>query len=443
MKRRYRSVLLENVDRAKLSAAVGGKRVVFGVDVAKQRLFGALAVVGSSEVAVGRPEVVLTIEWQAPGQMRALVDLLRELPVQAVEVAMEPSGSYGDALRGLLTRAGVPVYRVSPKRCHDAAEVYDGVPSQHDAKDAAIIAKLHLDGASGRWREPSERERELAAAVETMTLFDEQYGRVLNRIEAKLACHWPELPEVLTLNSATLLELVAAFGSPAEAAARSEQAVALMCRIGRQVLDRNKPELVVGQARNSIGVAMTDPERRAFVELAREALRLREAAHRAKVEVERLSEQHEDLERMASAVGKTTAAVLLVSLGEPASYASAGAYVKACGLNLKERSSGKHKGQLGITKRGPGGARRYLYLAVLRLIQGDAFFKAWYKRKVERDGGKVKVKAIVALMRKLLRALWHVGRGARFDAAKLFDTSALELEPLAVDTTRPALAARL
>ena len=49
---------------------------------------------------------------------------------------MEPSGTYGDALRALFVEAGVWVYRISPKRVHDAAEIYDGVPSLHDAKAA-------------------------------------------------------------------------------------------------------------------------------------------------------------------------------------------------------------------------------------------------------------------------------------------------------------------
>jgi transposase len=421
VKRRYKSFLLEAIDRAKLAESVRDKRVVFGVDVAKECLLGAVRVLGSQEV-------LATIRWRAPHQMRALVELLKQLPVQSLEVAMEPSGTYGDALRGLLHAAGIPVFRVSPKRCHDAAEVYDGVPSQHDAKDAAIIAKLHIDGASQVWRQPTERERELGAAVDTMSLYDEQYLRALNRIEAKLARYWPELGEELTLDSKTLLELLVSFTSPAEVAARSDEAVRLMGRVARRMIDGEKRERIVEQARHSIGVAMTEPERRSFAELAREALRLREAAHRAKAEVERLVLQHDDIERMAAAVGKATAAVLVVSVGEPASYSSSGAYLKSYGLNLKERSSGKHKGQLKISKRGPGRARRYLYMAVLRLVQTDALFAAWYARKVVRDGGKVKVKAIVALMRKLVRALWHVGRGAPFDTTKLFDRHKLELE---------------
>jgi hypothetical protein len=50
---------------------------------------------------------------------------------------MESSGTYGDVLRHQLLEQGVPVYRMSGKRTHDAAEVYDRVPSLHDAKSAA------------------------------------------------------------------------------------------------------------------------------------------------------------------------------------------------------------------------------------------------------------------------------------------------------------------
>jgi len=53
-----------------------------------------------------------------------------------------------------------------------------------------------------------------------------------------------------------------------------------------------------------------------------------------------------------------------------------------------------------------------------------AIIKAWYQKKIARDGG-VKMKAIVAIMRKMIGSLWHVGKGSRFDASLLFDTSKL------------------
>ena len=52
--------------------------------------------------------------------------------------------------------------------------------------------------------------------------------------------------------------------------------------------------------------------------------------------------------------------------------------------------------------------------------------RAWYEAKVQRDGGKLKMKAVIAVMRKLARALWWVGRGEAFDAHKLFDSRRLQ-----------------
>ena len=45
---------------------------------------------------------------------------------------------------------------------------------------------------------------------------------------------------------------------------------------------------------------------------------------------------------------------------------------------------------------------------------------------MKRDGGKSS-RAAVALMRKLAKALYYVGRGAPFESSKLFDVRRLEL----------------
>ncbi len=100
-------------------------------------------------------------------------------------------------------------------------------------------------------------------------------------------------------------------------------------------------------------------------------------------------------------------------------YTNSRSYCKALGLNLKERSSGQHKGQLKITKRGSGPARRDLYLATLRLINHNEMVSTWYEKKVQAQGGRGKLKIVVALMRKLSRALRHLARGQAFDARRL------------------------
>jgi transposase len=94
------------------------------------------------------------------------------------------------------------------------------------------------------------------------------------------------------------------------------------------------------------------------------------------------------------------------------------------GLNLKERSSGKHKGELKITKRGSGLLRRWLYFAALRVSQ-KAQVKPWYEAKKMKENGRAG-KALVAIMRKLVLAMYQVGaKGATYDPSLLFPGSPL------------------
>ena len=119
-------------------------------------------------------------------------------------------------------------------------------------------------------------------------------------------------------------------------------------------------------------------------------------------------------------LGVTTICVLFATVGNPGDYDSAGAYLKALGLNLKERSSGKRVGELAITKRGPSAARRWLFYLALRSVQRPEI-KPWYEAKKQRDQTYGKMKGLVGVMRKLARAIWHVSRtGEAFDWGKVF-----------------------
>ena len=433
-KRSYRSVNVKKVDVEKLSEVVRGEHVVFGVDVAKERMYGSVMLARGEEVK-------LNIGWTDPVETRELVDLVVSLPVAKLEVAMEPSGTYGDPLRWLFLERGVEVFRVSPKRSHDAAEVYDGVASWHDVKSAGLIAKLHIHGASEPWPLRPDGERELAAALRIMVMYDKQEHSNLNRLEAQLARHWPELTEDLDLSSATLVELVKEYGAPDAVADDEVGARRLMRRAGGHFLKNDKIEAVLEGAASSTGVPVTDGERSAIQEVAAEIDRCRAKGRAAKTRVTVLAKGQVSTGRMGRVVGMTTSAVLVSGVGDPVRYSSASSFLKGLGLNLKEKSSGKHQGQLKISKRGPGDCRFYLYLAALRLKENDPVVGRWYERKVARDGGKVKNKAVVAVMRKLAKALWYVARGAEFDSRLLFDVRKLGFEsptPQLIAAARPS-----
>ena len=128
------------MDWEALAAQGAGRCLVFAVDVAKHDF------VASVQVKDGA--ALVRVKWQHPAETPAvLAGLARLVAAGPVEAVMESSGTYGDALRWQLRHLGATLYRVSAKRVHDAAEVFDGVPSLHDPKAADIIAELRQLGA--------------------------------------------------------------------------------------------------------------------------------------------------------------------------------------------------------------------------------------------------------------------------------------------------------
>jgi len=222
------------------------------------------------------------------------------------------------------------------------------------------------------------------------------------------------------------LELLIEFGSPQAVAAAPDKARKLLRRVGTHLLVPAKIDRVISTSSTTLGVPPIEQECHLIRQLAAEARRAYKKAQKAKKAVEELTRKNNAVACMAEKIGKVTAAVTYAYLGDPSSYSSAASYLKKAGLNLQERSSGNYKGHLKITKRGPSIVRKYLYLAVLRMIREDIYFKAWFARKVQRDGGK-KIIAIVALMRKLLKALWYVGQGNPFVSRLLFDRHRLKI----------------
>jgi len=232
-KRRYKATNVKQVNWEVVAAQTQGERIIFGVDVAKEEFFAVLMKIDQS--------VIDTIKWTHPQQTRELsAHLLDDLKCSRLEVVLEPSGTYGDALRHHLSKLGFSIYQISPKRVHDAAEVYDGVPSLHDAKAAYLIGRLHLEGVSKPWRALSEPRREQQALIAELALFESEWQRNLNRLEACLNRHWPELIQLQSLRRISLLSLIGEYGSPQEVAAHRSEAQQLMRRIGRGQLNVKK-----------------------------------------------------------------------------------------------------------------------------------------------------------------------------------------------------------
>ena len=397
-KKQYRSVPVKSVKISQVCSELAEGAVHVGVDVAKK---SALVVVRDSTGRFQRPWKV-----KQPDEVREVTELLKQLAEQRpLVVAMESTGTYGDALRQALTDAGLAVHRVSAKATFDYAEVFDGVPSNHDGKDAAIIAELAAIGKSTPWpmRQASTTAAQMQADVQWMDTQQDILRLWQGRLEALMARHWPELLGVLGLGSVTLLRLLIHYGGPAGVAADAKAAERFAAWGGR-FLSANKIKEIVETARTTVGVRMSEAEVQFVQRCAAAALKAHRQVAACKRRLKKLAEQDSAVpQEVVKALGAATACVLQVTVGDPRQFHCGDAYRKAMGLNLKERSSGKHQGKLKITKRGSSLARRWLYFAALRGVQ-KAGVRPWFEAKKRKDQDRG-TGAVVAVMRKLALAV--------------------------------------
>lgn len=427
-KRTYSTSDVEGFQVSTVVAHLAGGCVV-AVDVAKTKFVAALA------TAAG--ETVKLLRFEHPRQTASFLGVLTALREAQVEtsVVMEPTGTYGDALRHQCHCIGVPVHMMPPKHTHDFAEIFDGVPSMHDPKAAVVLAKLHAVKPAPRWQPATEAQRDLRAWVDRRRPISQTLGVYRAHLEAMLARHWPEAEGVLDVQqTSSWLALVRVLPGPQAVADAGEQARDVLRKASRGQLRSERVTALIESARRTTGVPMTRGEEEKLRGIVEEIAVARARLERVDDELRRLVEQDEVLKRMASLVGPACAAAIGAHVGSPLSYPHTRAFEKALGLNLKEKSSGNIEGRLAITKRGPATARHLLFLAAVRTLKTEPIVTAWYRARTSYKAG-VSMKAIVAVMRKLARALWHLARGATFDATKLFDVRRLDVgKPILIKT---------
>jgi len=425
-KRTYSTHSVESVPVDVLLPALLAGCIV-ALDVAKQKFVFAVATLAG--------EVIKLFRFEHPketGKFFQLVEALKErVEPGKLKVAMEPTGTYGDGIRHQLASRGIPVWMVSPKKTFDSRALFDDVQSLHDPKSAVHVAKLCALNLATEWHAPPELRVRLRALVQLRAHEHDSEERCFGRMEALLARHWPEFGQWLDVRGQkSALVLLAKYPSPESLNAARENAEVLLREVSRSRLSEEKIRGFLAASVTTLGVPALPEETRMLAALAEQAAEAQRRANAVELDMTKLGSGDEVFQRLERWMGTFSAAVI-ITMCDPRQYEKPRQLEKACGLNLREKSSGNDPRDVGlhITKRGPSLVRKVLFLFALRMIKHSPEARAWYMRRRSFAGG-AKMSSVIALMRKLVRAVFYVARGADFDPSKLFDLRRLEVPTL-------------
>ena len=346
-------------------------------------------------------------------------------------VGFEPTGHYWFNLADHLVVCGHKLAIVNPYHVKCARELDDNSPSKSDKKDPRTIGMLVKDG---RYREvyiPEGNYAELRELVCERERLQERLVALRNRIVRWLDIYFPEFTTVFKdLNGKAAWIALRRFSTPRRVVEAGAQQILLTWREEMQRPSLKRAERLCMIAAQSIGRIQGSE---AAIRSLQNAMTEYELLLMQREQVEDLMEEclfkipHAMKLDEIKGLGMVTIATIVSEIGDVRRFKDPRQVIKYAGLNLRENSSGKHKGKTTITKRGRRRLRHALCRAMIPMLASNVEFRALHKRNTTRtENPLTKMQSLVALCCKLIRITFALlTKGFVYDPGKVLTDSGL------------------
>lgn len=388
---------------------VSEKTLVVGIDIAKKKHY-ACAVDDRGRVLEKSFPIIQSLHGFE--ELRKTIQSLLVVHQKTeVLVGFEPTGHYWMNLAAYLVENNIRFVMVNPMHVNRTKELDDNLQTKNDKKDARVIATLIRDGRFNFSRVLEGTEAELRTGASLRTKIQEDLASIKNRMIRWTDLYFPEFHHVFKSfgkNACAVLEMTPLpidFGGKSD-----EELITLYKKVdGLKCLSISKIQKLKSIAVQSIG--LTEGLEMARFEMDTLLSQYKALSNQLEVlslRLNDLAQELTDYEYILSipGLGENTVVELLSEIGSPKQYEHPRQLIKLAGLTLRENSSGQHKGQKKISKRGRRKLRAILFRVILPIIQHNIAFKSLFQYYTTRTVNPLRKKeAMVVLCGKLLKIL--------------------------------------
>lgn len=354
---------------------------------------------------------------------------------QSMIVGLEPTGHYWFNIAQYSKGHSMKIVLVNPFAVKRSKELDDNNPTKNDRKDPKTIAMLVKDG---RYMEPYIPEgiyAELRTAMNIRWQIVKNLNSTKNQINRWLNIYFPEFLRVFADWEGVAARIALHdFPTPKQVVETGTVGIVERWKQDKiRAVGQKRAERLVEAAKSSVGI--TDGYQAAAMELS---ILLEDYDQKTK-QYETVMELVEKLVQHIAGVdelvkikglGIVTVAGFLAEVGDISRFSHPKQIQKFAGLNLRENSSGKHKGKTTISKRGRKRLRAILFRAMMPLVAKNDEFRAIHGYYTTRQFKPLKkMQSLILLCCKLIRVFYAILRkGIRYEAEKLlFDMKKTEL----------------
>jgi transposase len=330
-----------------------------------------------------------------------------------VLVGFESTGPYAEPITHFLKQQPVTLVQINPMHSKRVRELTGNSPNKTDRKDPRVIADVIMLGHALRVVIPQGSSAHLRRLTQARERAIRDRTAIVNQLQHLLFVIFPEFLKVIKkISCKTGLYLLRHYPSRQAIAALGEQQLSrIIKRVSRAKMGQRHAEQLCQAAQASVGI---NEGQESIVEeighLVDKIKRENDFIDRVECQMRVHLEQIPYSRYLLSlpGVGLITVAGLIGEVGDFRQYGTVAEITKLAGLDLFEVSSGKHKGRRRISKRGRPLMRKLLYFAAINAVKSTGTMHQPYTQMLAR--GMPKIKALVAISRKLLRVMYALAR---------------------------------
>jgi transposase len=333
--------------------------------------------------------------------------------LERVVVGFESTGPYAEPLFHFLRKKPVKLVQVNPVHTKCVKELTGNSPNKIDKKDPRVIADVISLGHALTLVVPKGAAAHLRRLTQARERALKDRTATINQLQHLIFIVFPEFLRIMkNINTKTAVHLVKYYPAAQDIAALGvEDLTAIMRKISRGKLGRERAEALVAAAKNSVGIV--EGRESIFLEIAHLNARIENDSGFIDTLENQLAEYLQQIPYSNSilsvkGIGVVTAAGLIGEVADFKKFDTISEIMKLAGLDLYEISSGKHRGQRRISKRGRPLMRKLLFFAAINTVKSNGIMHETYQRMLQR--GMLKMKALVAISRKLLVLIFAIVR---------------------------------
>ena len=335
--------------------------------------------------------------------VRWLYELQNKTGTKKVIVGCEPTGCYWLTFQKFLNEHEIQLVTVNPYSVKKCKELDDNSPEKSDLKDPKTIAGLVRDGRFSTSYLPSGVYAEIREASVCRDMIMKQHVRLANQIQGWLQKYFPEYLECYKdWNSTSGLMLLKHAPLPQDIIKLGAGGINQIWRDAKvRAAGMKRAKTLVEAAQDSVGLEGGEAARleiwilvNDYISKAEQLARLDEYLNKKVMEVP-------NVEKLLAikGVGLSTVIGFVAEVGDIGRFTDPRQVQKLAGLEITKISSGKRKGQPGISKRGRRKLRRTMYESARSLINWNPAFLdvfLYYRNRERRPLGSMQAKIAVA-----------------------------------------------